>query len=231
MMYPVIIILKSSCLPTATYQPQPYISKKKRDKQRQNTAQQSAPDPVPPPVKKKKKEEVSLLDEIQALVKQNSSEPPPDAEELVKRLCDLEHSASSDAAVREKIAALPPEVSDIQHLSKISDKESAIQLSRQVDDACLLLSEYNKRLGAELEERKLVGKMLREFISAQKDQLKHTETKLQEYKSRLTKVTSVRQELQSHLQKLPDLTLLPDITGGLAPLPTAGDLFSVDQRF
>lgn len=59
------------------------------------------------------------------------------------------------------------------------DKESAIQLSRQVDDACLLLSEYNKRLGAELEERKLVGKMLREFISAQKDQLKHTETKLQ----------------------------------------------------
>lgn len=54
---------------------------------------------------------------------------------------------------------------------------------------------------------------------------------LQEYKSRLTKVTSVRQELQSHLQKLPDLTLLPDITGGLAPLPTAGDLFSVDQRF
>lgn len=44
------------------------------------------------------------------------------AEELVKRLADLEHSASSDAAVREKIAALPPEVSDINHLSKITGR-------------------------------------------------------------------------------------------------------------
>jgi regulator of Ty1 transposition protein 103 len=49
------------------------------------------------------------------------------AEELVKRLSDLEHSASSDAAVREKIAALPPEVSDVNHLAKINGKYKQIQ--------------------------------------------------------------------------------------------------------
>ena len=51
--------------------------------------------------------------------------------------------------------------------------------------------------------------------------------KFQEYQSKLSKVSAVRHELKSHLQNLPDLTLLPDVTGGLAPLPSAGDLFSL----
>jgi regulator of Ty1 transposition protein 103 len=41
------------------------------------------------------------------------------AEELVKVLTDLEHAASFDAVVREKIAALPPEVSDATALTKL----------------------------------------------------------------------------------------------------------------
>ena len=40
----------------------------------------------------------------------------------MKKLSDLENSASCDAAVREQIAALPPEVSDISQLAKISGK-------------------------------------------------------------------------------------------------------------
>jgi hypothetical protein len=36
----------------------------------------------------------------------------------------------------------------------------------------------------------------------------------------------VRKELRAHLDNLPDLSLLPDVTGGLAPLPSAGDLFA-----
>ena len=43
-------------------------------------------------------------------------------EMLIKALEDLEHSASSDAAVRERIAALPPEVSDASLLGKLSGK-------------------------------------------------------------------------------------------------------------
>lgn len=51
---------------------------------------------------------------------------------------------------------------------------------------------------------------------------------LQEYKQKLARVTQVRKELKSHIQSLPDLSLLPNVTGGLAPLPSAGDLFSTD---
>ena len=38
----------------------------------------------------------------------------------MKALQDLETSASSDAAVRERIAALPPAVSDVNLLSQIT---------------------------------------------------------------------------------------------------------------
>lgn len=37
----------------------------------------------------------------------------------------------------------------------------------------------------------------------------------------------VRQEVNTHLQNLPDLAQLPSVKGGLAPLPSAGDLFTV----
>lgn len=205
---------------------------KSKTKHRDREPVKAVPEPVAPvvPVKKKKKEDdLSLIEEIEAMPNDPTSNAG-DSEALVKRLADLEHSASSDAAVREKIAALPPEVSDIQHLSKVQDKEAAIKLASQVEEACILLSEYNFRLNAELEERKAVGKMLRDFIICQREQLREAENKVEDYKSRLEKVTSVRLELSSHIQNLPDLTLLPDVTGGLAPLPSAGDLFSLDQR-
>jgi hypothetical protein len=41
-------------------------------------------------------------------------------------------------------------------------------------------------------------------------------------------INAVRDELKSHIQSLPDLTQLPDVSsGGLAPLPSAGDLFTM----
>lgn len=188
------------------------------------------PQPVEaPPSKKKKKEEMLSLREEIELMSKDDNHGPPDAEELVKRLADLEHSASSDAAVREKIAALPPEVSDVNHLAKIHDKESGVKLSRKVEDACILLSEYNFRLNAELEERKMVGKMLKDFIACQREQLISAEKKLEEYKKRLDRVTEVRVELESHIKNLPDFDLLPRLTGGLAPLPSAGDLFNLQD--
>jgi regulator of Ty1 transposition protein 103 len=50
---------------------------------------------------------------------------------------------------------------------------------------------------------------------------------LQDYKEKLKKICTVRAEVKSHISNLPDLTQLPDVTGGLAPLPSAGDLFSL----
>ncbi|XP_033118572.1 regulation of nuclear pre-mRNA domain-containing protein 1B-like [Anneissia japonica] len=155
--------------------------------------------------------------------------PLPSTEVLVQCLRDLEHSASSDAAVREKIAKLPPEVQDVSLLERIKDKDSAEKLSTLVNDAVSMLTDYNGRLDLEMEERKRVLKMLRDYRLGQKDQLVAAEKKLEEYKQKLNKVTTVRKELKSHIQNLPDLTLLPDVTtGGLPPLPSAGDLFSID---
>jgi regulator of Ty1 transposition protein 103 len=48
----------------------------------------------------------------------------PEPEELVKALQTLENAASSDGIVRKKITELPPEVSDVSLLSKISGNSS-----------------------------------------------------------------------------------------------------------
>ncbi|EDO40524.1 predicted protein [Nematostella vectensis] len=147
-------------------------------------------------------------------------------EELIKALQELEESASQDAAVREKIANLPAEVQDVSLLEKIEDKETGERLTRIVDKACVLLAEYNGRLSAELEDRITLSKMLTAFISLQKQKLQEAEKRLEEFRGKLEKVTIVRKELKSHLDNLPDLSKLPDVDGGLAPLPSAGDLFA-----
>ncbi|XP_043946137.1 regulation of nuclear pre-mRNA domain-containing protein 1B isoform X4 [Protopterus annectens] len=149
-------------------------------------------------------------------------------EELIKALQDLENAASGDAAVRQKIASLPQEVQDVSMLEKITDKQAAERLSKTVDEACLLLAEYNGRLAAELDDRRQLARMLTEYTQSQKEILSEREKKLEEYKQKLARVTQVRKELKSHIQSLPDLSLLPNVTGGLAPLPSAGDLFSTD---
>lgn len=187
--------------------------------------------------KKKKPEEKKVIMQINIgppapEVEVESLSPPrdpPEAEELIRALQELETSASTDATVREKIASLPPEVSDSTLLEKIQgeDRDAAERLSKQVDEACTLLADYNSRLADELEDRKLVARMLADFIKSQRDHLSLSEQKLEEYKDKQRKVTQVRNELKSHLQNLPDLTLLPNVTGGLKPLPSAGDLFSL----
>ncbi|CAH0584452.1 unnamed protein product [Chrysodeixis includens] len=152
---------------------------------------------------------------------------PPEPEELVKALLELESSASSDEAVRERIASLPPEVSEVQLLSKLEDKESALSLSLVVNSAVELLAEYNLRLSEELEKRRKVAAMLRDFAQAQRDLARQAEARLEEYNIKLQKIYAVKAEVKSHIENLPDVSRLPDVTGGLAPLPSAGDLFSV----
>lgn len=104
---------------------------------------------------------------------------PPEPEVLIKFLQSLENSASSDAAVREKIANLPPEVSEMSLLSKLTDKEAAIKLAVQVNDAIALLNEYNSRLADEMTERKKLTVMLRDFQTEQADLLAHAEQRLE----------------------------------------------------
>lgn len=90
-----------------------------------------------------------------------------------------------------------------------------------------LLNDYNGRLQQELKDRRRVEKMVGDFLIAQKDLLSQAEERLELYRDKLDKVNSFRDELKAHIQSLPDLTQLPDVTGGLAPLPSAGDLFTI----
>lgn len=60
-----------------------------------------------------------------------------------------------------------------------SDKEAADKLSKTVDEACLLLAEYNGRLAAELEDRRQLARMLTEYISSQREALSEREKKLE----------------------------------------------------
>jgi len=150
---------------------------------------------------------------------------PPEPEELISALQDLENSASSDAVVREKIAKLPPEVSEVSKLDGLKSATEAQLLQSQVDEASSLLEDYNSRLQEELKDRKKVGNMISEFLSAQKDLLAQAEERLELYLDKLEKIHQVKDELKSHIASLPDIPVLPTSTG-LAPLPSAGDLFT-----
>ncbi|KAH8345900.1 hypothetical protein KR067_008723 [Drosophila pandora] len=151
---------------------------------------------------------------------------PPEPEELIKALTSIENSASSDAVVRERIAKLPQEISEISCISKLEDKDKAKALAKQVNEAVDLLNDYNARLAAEMEERTKLATMLRDFQAEQKELLSQAEQRLDEHKKKLAKMLGLQKEIHDHLSNLPDLTQLPDVTGGLAPLPSAGDLFN-----
>lgn len=152
---------------------------------------------------------------------------PPEPEELIKVLQDLENSASSDAVVRERIANLPPEVSELSALAKLEDKEAANRLALKVNEAIKILNDYNVRLATEMDDRKKLTTMLKDFQREQQELLAQAEQRLQEYQSKLSKIKEVQREVRNHMNNLPDLTALPDVTGGLAPLPSAGDLFNI----
>ena len=122
---------------------------------------------------------------------------------------ELENSASSDATVREKIANLPPEVSDINLLSRLegdvrfersgchqhesflfinhelriirfhADRRMGEALLRQVNEAVSLLADYNARLINEMTERKKAANLLRDFIQSQRGLLIQAENRSQ----------------------------------------------------
>lgn len=62
----------------------------------------------------------------------SSGGEPPEPEELIKMILYLESAASSDATIREKIANLPPEVSETSILNELEDKETATKLAHKV---------------------------------------------------------------------------------------------------
>ena len=186
------------------------------------------------PVKKRKEEELTIEEsptkKVKATIPLSQSEiefpikgEDVDSKELINCLKSLENTASSDAVIRERIAKLPPEVSDSNLIDKLKDKNEAEQLSKQVDEACIILNDYNGRLAKELDDRKKISFKLAAFCRYQKEIQLQAQKTLSEYVERLNKVKRVKSELKSHLKNLPDLTKLPSLKE--APLPKINDLF------
>lgn len=92
---------------------------------------------------------------------------------------DLENTASSDAGVRERIASLPPEVSEVSLLANLADRTAADQLSAAVNEAATLLADYNGRLQAEMEDRRRLLTMLRDYTLAQRQLLQQAQSTLE----------------------------------------------------
>ncbi len=61
----------------------------------------------------------------------------------------------------------------------IKAREAAEKLSKQVEEACAILVDYNNRLTEELEDRKHVSKMLGDFTRAQRERVAMTERKVE----------------------------------------------------
>lgn len=69
--------------------------------------------------------------------------------------------------------------------------------------------------------------MLKDFLHEQKELMTQAEQRLEDYNKKLKRILNIQKDVRNHLQNLPDLKQLPDVTGGLAPLPSAGDLFNI----
>jgi len=102
-------------------------SKSKRPRQHAQTSSTSSSNYAPP------------AEEVVVVEPENGHTPPylplgepPEPEELIKALTSIENSASSDAVVRERIAKLPQEISEISCISKLEDKDKAKALAVQV---------------------------------------------------------------------------------------------------
>jgi len=205
------------------------VSASERRKSREMAEVDDLLDASLPPSMQNLKQSQDLNDENVVLSPRQGGSPgsgdPPEPEELIQALQDLENSASSDAVVREKIAKLPPSVSEVGRISDMKTATEGQKLMVQVEEASGLLDEYNGRLQEELKDRKKVGVMLSEFLSAQRDLLAQAEERLEIYLDKLDKIHGVKDELKSHIAALPDIPVLPASTG-LAPLPSAGDLFT-----
>ncbi|KAI7798850.1 hypothetical protein IRJ41_015899, partial [Triplophysa rosa] len=160
--------------------------------------------------KKRPYEEIKVNDE--GFASRSSPGEPPQTADLIRALQELENAASSDATLRQRISALPPEVQDTSLLHKVTDKESGERLSRLVEEACMLLADYSGRLAAEIDDRRQLTRTLAVFLQSQKDGLAQNEQKLEEYKRKLARVSQVRKELRSRLNSLPDLSRLPSVT-------------------
>ncbi|XP_065185991.1 regulation of nuclear pre-mRNA domain-containing protein 1B-like [Sycon ciliatum] len=186
-------------------------------------------DPVEAPKKKKRRK--SSADSDARRRPPVFEHPPvkvnvPEPDVLLHHLQELETATAADDQIRLQIATLPDEVQSTAYVDNLHNQEAAEELQRQVEDAGRLLSSYNMRLDQEMGQRQHAISLLQAFIRDQSSQQDRVQALHDEHQKRLHHVVEVHSHLEKHLANLPDLSQLPSFTDGLAPLPSAHDLFA-----
>lgn len=172
-----------------------------------------------------KKPAASFREEIQReLVEKGANIQPPEPNEIITMLQELEKSASSDAVVRQRIADLPTKVTDTNEIKKLQSKQDALDLAKTINEAMSLLDSYNSRLQLELVSRRKTALQLAAFIRHQQSEIENDQKLIEDWQKKFKQVMGVKKELETHLESLPDLSSL-DAVAELIPLPSAGDLF------
>ncbi|KAG5448187.1 Regulation of nuclear pre-mRNA domain containing protein 1B [Clonorchis sinensis] len=172
---------------------------------------------------------ISAFREELARELQTEAITPPQTSELLEMLEKLQQpTASGDAATRRAIAQFPPEVSDankaVEIITNASESERHELISR-IANCATQLNKYNELLEEESSQRQKLSLSLRAYHAQLKSRIKDYEAELRELKEKCAHGLALKQELSKHMSSLPDLNLLPDMTAGLDPLPTVGDLF------
>jgi hypothetical protein len=88
-------------------------------------------------------------------------------------ICNRKQTKALSLEVRRNV------LQQIKRTNIVSDKEQAEKLSEQVNEAVTLLNEYNSRLGTEMEHRKKVSSMIRDFLQVQQELLAQAEQNLE----------------------------------------------------
>ncbi|ODM94052.1 Regulation of nuclear pre-mRNA domain-containing protein 1B, partial [Orchesella cincta] len=172
--------------------------------------------------------EVDGVAQLEIKLSPNQFKEKPTEDDLIQMVKDLEKMPSTDAITRGKIANLPTDVSDIAGVDEICiDSDVSRLLQRKIKSAADLLHDYNSKLDVELDDRKKASMKCQDFIYYQKDLLTQAEHRLEEHQSHLKILSKKFEEMKAHVVSMPDLTKLPSVHDGLAPLPSAGDLFNV----
>ncbi|KAF7260226.1 hypothetical protein EG68_02269 [Paragonimus skrjabini miyazakii] len=172
---------------------------------------------------------ISAFREELARELQTDAIQPPETSELVELLEKLQQpTASGDAATRRAIAQFPPEVSDankaVEIITEASETERADFVNR-IAECASRLNGYNELLEEEANQRLKLNLKLRAYHAQVKERIGQYEADLKDLNEKYAHGVALRQELSKHVSNLPDLQLLPDMTAGLDPLPTVGDLF------
>ncbi|CAL8082997.1 unnamed protein product [Calicophoron daubneyi] len=172
---------------------------------------------------------ISAFREELARELQTEAIQPPETNELIELLEKLQQTAASgDAATRRAIAEFPPEVSDSNKAKEIINNASEPkqhELVNRISECASRLDNYNVKLKDEAAQRSQLSLQLRAYHSKIRERITQAQQEMEELNSKLAHGNALKAELAKHVSNLPDLHLLPDMTVGLDPLPTVGDLF------